>query len=183
MAENGFSKSRIIHQCEPFPNRFINENVSQHVALAKVYNKTLTHFQKVKTLDQPEIIFELYALSFYRSQNVLCRYKFFEPAQKYDWTYYLFKNFCAGTKNNFTECKSSFCLAQNLCDCHNMYVNKFFVWHKKFGPAQNILGPVKRQGITVLIYIMCQILFNGHWVPTLQYCAPSLENVKIMHKR
>ena len=70
MAENGFSKSRIIHQCEPFPNRFINENVSQHVALAKVYNKTLTHFQKVKTLDQPEIIFELYALSFYRSQNV-----------------------------------------------------------------------------------------------------------------
>ena len=33
-------------------------------------------------------------LFFYRSQNVLC----------------LFKNFCAGTKLNFTECKSSFCL-------------------------------------------------------------------------
>ena len=28
----------------------------------------------------------------------------------------LFKNFCAGTKINFTECKSSFCLAQNVCD-------------------------------------------------------------------
>ena len=27
------------------------------------------------------------------------------------------------------------------------YVNKFLVWHKKFGPAQNILGPVKGQGI------------------------------------
>ena len=26
------------------------------------------------------------------------------------------------------------------------YLNKFFVWHKKFGPAQNILGPVKGQG-------------------------------------
>ena len=38
-------------------------------------------------------------------------------------------------------------LAQNFCDCHNMYVNKFLVWHKKFGPAQNILGPVKGQGI------------------------------------
>ena len=32
----------------------------------------------------------------------------------------LFKNFCAGTKTNFIECKSSFCLAQNVCDCHNM---------------------------------------------------------------
>ena len=33
------------------------------------------------------------------------------------------KNFCAGTKNNSTECKSSFCLAQNVCDCHNMLIN------------------------------------------------------------
>ena len=28
------------------------------------------------------------------------------------------------------------------------YVNKFLVWHKKFGPAQKILGPVKGQGIS-----------------------------------
>ena len=33
-----------------------------------------------------------------------------------------------------------------FCDCHN-YVNKFLVWHNKFGPARNILGPVKGQGI------------------------------------
>ena len=26
-------------------------------------------------------------------------------------------------------------------------LNKFLVWHKKFGPAQNILEPVKGQGI------------------------------------
>ena len=26
--------------------------------------------------------------------------------------------------------------------------NHLFVWHKKFGPAQNILGPVKGQGIS-----------------------------------
>jgi hypothetical protein len=25
----------------------------------------------------------------------------------------------------------------------------FLVWHKKFGPAQNILGPVKGQGISL----------------------------------
>ena len=28
------------------------------------------------------------------------------------------------------------------------YVNKFLVWHKKFRPAQNILGPVKGQDIS-----------------------------------
>ena len=31
------------------------------------------------------------------------------------------------------------------------YVNKFLVWHKKFGPAQNILGPVKGQGISIML--------------------------------
>ena len=30
------------------------------------------------------------------------------------------------------------------------YVNKFLVWHKKFGPAQNNLGHIKEQGIIVL---------------------------------
>jgi hypothetical protein len=28
--------------------------------------------------------------------------------------------------------------------------NHLFVWHKKFGPAQNILRPVKGQGISVI---------------------------------
>jgi hypothetical protein len=30
------------------------------------------------------------------------------------------KTFVLAQKNNFTEFKSSFCLAQNVCDCHNM---------------------------------------------------------------
>ena len=30
-------------------------------------------------------------------------------------------------------------------------VNIILVWHKKFGPAQNILGPVKGQGISMKI--------------------------------
>ena len=60
------------------------------------------------------------ALSFYKSQYVLCRTKYFEPAQKFDCIQCLFKNFCAGTKTNFTDFKSSFCLPQNVCDCHNM---------------------------------------------------------------
>merc|ERR1712051_470882 len=77
------------------------------------------------------------ALSFYRSQNVLCRSKFFEPAQKFNCIWCLFKNFCAGTKTNFTECKSSFCLAQNVCDWHNMHIHfwsdtKNLDWHETF---------------------------------------------------
>ena len=50
------------------------------------------------------------------------------------------KTFVPAQKNNFTEFKLSFFLAQ--------HVNRFFVWHKKFGPAQNILGPAKGQGIS-----------------------------------
>ena len=57
---------------------------------------------------------ETYALSFYRSQNVLCRSKFFQSAQKFYYIQCLFQNFCVGTKINYTECKSSFCLAQNI---------------------------------------------------------------------
>ena len=60
------------------------------------------------------------ALSFYKSRNVLRRSNFFESAQKFDCIQCIFKKFCAGTKNKFTECKSSFCLTQNVCDCHNM---------------------------------------------------------------
>ena len=32
------------------------------------------------------------------------------------------------------------------CDWNNKYVNRFLVRHKKFGLAQDILGPVKEQG-------------------------------------
>ena len=32
-----------------------------------------------------------------------------------------------------------------------MNANHLFVWHKKFGPAQNILGPGKGQGISVYL--------------------------------
>ena len=43
-------------------------------------------------------------------------------------------------------------------------VNKFLVWQKNFGPAQNILGPVKGQGISKnkkqeLISQTCTIFF------------------------
>jgi hypothetical protein len=52
------------------------------------------------------------ALSFYRFQNGLS--KFFEPVQKFDCIYCLFKNFCVSTKTKFAEWKSSFGVAQNV---------------------------------------------------------------------
>ena len=67
------------------------------------------------------------------------------------------KMFCAGPnylsqpKNltAFSASSKTFVLAQKLI---LLNANHFFVWHKKFGPAQNILGPVKGQGRS-LIYV------------------------------
>ena len=42
-------------------------------------------------------------------------------------------------------------LSGTKCLWLEQYVNKFLVWHKKFGTAQNILWPVKGQGIRVSI--------------------------------
>ena len=36
--------------------------------------------------------------------------------------------------------------ANHLFVWHKIFVNKFLGWIKKFGPAQKVLGPVKRQG-------------------------------------
>ena len=46
--------------------------------------------------------------------------------------------------------------------------NRFMFWHKKLGPAQNILGPVKGQGITVarpLISICINSIFQTYEAP------------------
>ena len=41
-------------------------------------------------------------------------------------------------------------VSQKMFKTTTVYVNKSFVWHKKFGTAQNILGPVKGQGIRLM---------------------------------
>ena len=61
------------------------------------------------------------------------------PDQKFIYILWQSQTFCAGTKG--------------LEEALNAV--KFLGWLKKFGPPQNILGPVKGQGITVLIYILC----------------------------
>ena len=54
--------------------------------------------------------------------------------------------FCAGTKINFTECKSYFCLAQNICNCQNMYLNNFFGLAQKSWTSPKHFGTCKRTG-------------------------------------
>ena len=52
--------------------------------------------------------------SFYRSQNVLCRSKFFESAQKFDCI------FLPAQKPILLNANHLFFLSQNVCDWHNL---------------------------------------------------------------
>ena len=77
------------------------------------------------------------ALSFYRSQNVLCQSKFFEPAKKI-WMHLVpLQKLLCWHKNQFYWMQIIF-LSGTKCLWLPQYVNKFLVWHKKFGPAQII---------------------------------------------
>ena len=78
------------------------------------------------------------ALSFYRYQIVLGLSKFFVPDQKLIYILWLSQTFCARQKYDLHSLLF-FMLALNAV--------KFLGWLKKFGPAQNILRPVKGQGI------------------------------------
>ena len=55
-----------------------------------------------------------YALSFYRSQNVLCWSKFFEPAQKFIYILFQSQTFCARQKINLHSAKLFFVPAQKF---------------------------------------------------------------------
>ena len=84
---------------------------------------------------------ETYALSFYRSQTLLGRSQFFVQEQKLISILCQTKRWFAFSKFNFSADTSNFGVARNAI--------QFLVWHKIFGPAQNILGPVG-QGIKTL---------------------------------
>jgi hypothetical protein len=57
------------------------------------------------------------------------------------------------------------------------YVNKFLVRHKKFGPAQNILGPVKGQGICCYLCVCgfwCVLVLNTEYILPKDWKANAL---------
>ena len=84
------------------------------------------------------------ALSFYRSQNVLCWSKFFVSDQKFIYILWQSRTFCARQKDDLHSVKIGFCASTKVFE-EALNAVKFLGWLKKFGPVQNILGPVKGQ--------------------------------------
>ena len=79
-----------------------------------------------------------YALSFYRSQNVLCWSKFFEPDQKFIYVLCQSQTFCARTNDDLHTAKLFFVSVQNFwrgTKCSQI-----------FGLAQNIWTDTKHFG-------------------------------------
>ena len=58
------------------------------------------------------------------------------------------QKFCAKLKDDLHSVKFIFVPAQKFFE-EALNAAKFLGWLKKFGPAQNILGPVKGQGISL----------------------------------
>ena len=81
------------------------------------------------------------ALSFWRSQNFLCQTKIHLHIVA------VTNIFCL-TKRRFAFCKSGFCASTKVLE-EALILVKFLGWLKKFERAQNILGPVKGQGINL----------------------------------
>ena len=74
-----------------------------------------------------------------KSVSVFTGPKFFVPDLKFIYILWQSQTFCARQKDDFQSVKLVFVPAQ-----------KFLSWLKKFGPVQNILGPVKGQGISLV---------------------------------
>ena len=83
-----------------------------------------------------------FALSFYRFQKVLGWSKSFVPDQKFIKILWQSQTFCAKQKDDLHSAKLVFVPAKEALNAV-----KFLGWLKIFGLAQNILGPVKGQGI------------------------------------
>ena len=69
------------------------------------------------------------------------------PDQKCIYILWQSQTFCARQKDDLHSVKLVFVPAQKVLK-KALNAVKFLGWLKKFGPAQNILGPVKGQGIS-----------------------------------
>jgi hypothetical protein len=66
--------------------------------------------------------------------------------QKFIYILWQSQTFCARQKDDLHSVKLFFCASTKVFEVALNAV-KFLGWLKKLGPAQNILGPVKGQGI------------------------------------
>ena len=111
-------------------------------------------------------IIHYYALSFYRSQNVLCRSKFFVLDQKFIYILCQSQTCCAQPKRWFAFSTIGFCAGTKVVE-EALNAVKFLGCLKKFGPAQNILRPIKGQGIRILI-------LNQKWCKNSRNCTHNM---------
>ena len=70
------------------------------------------------------------------------------PDQKFIYILWQSQTFCARQKDDLHSVKLVVVPAQKVFEAA-LYAVKFLGWLKKFGPAQNILRPVKGQGIGI----------------------------------
>ena len=108
------------------------------------------------------------------------------------------KMFCAGPnffnqpknlvplQKSLCRHKNQFCLMQIIflsgtkCLWPPQYLNIFLVWHKKFGPAQNILRPVKGQGKRQLQAIEAALKYCVHQTCRKPPPPKSIHNVRFL---
>ena len=112
-------------------------------------NSTYTHF----------MFLDLYFDSFYQNWSFLTKKEGFsnplhmqnQIVLKYALSFYRSPNFLSQPKNltAYSASSKTFAPSQKtiLLDAKHL-----FVWHKKIGPAQNIYGPVKGQGISIFLW-------------------------------
>jgi hypothetical protein len=86
------------------------------------------------------------------------------PDQKFIYILWQSQTFCARQKDDLHSAKLVFVPSQKFLE-EALNAVKFLGWPKIFGPAQNILGPVKGQGISTLINV---ILFQKLFCPTVR---------------
>ena len=82
-------------------------------------------------------------MSFYRSQNVLCRSKFFVSDQKFTYILCQSQTFCVIPKNDLYSVKLFFVLAQKFLKRHNMQSN-FWNGSKHLDRHKTHFGTCKR---------------------------------------
>jgi hypothetical protein len=78
--------------------------------------------------------------------------------QKFIYILWQSQKFCARQKDDLHSVKLFFCAGTKVFE-EALNAVIFLGWLKKFGPAQNILGPVKGQGINQLQYLESQFKF------------------------
>ena len=125
--------------CQTRPVNFVNTDSFQRMSLLfckDIQPQTPPRFQQSFRLIFGDV-----------TQNVLCRSKFFVTDQKFIYILYQFINTLCQTKRWFAFSKIGFCAGTKVFE-EALNAVKFLGWLKKFGPAQNILGPVKGQGIS-----------------------------------